>query len=309
MRWRPDQPVDGFTEQRLGRLNVAVGGEAHAPTIVLVHGLGSTWRFWRPLLAPLANHFRVVAIDAPGFGRSDLLDGDRYDLGAAASRIVRALDELDVERAMLVGHSFGGGLVGRTTVDHPTRVDRLAMLAPAGFVRGTVRDSWRRPTVARIAHVVQRVGLPLVAASAGLRTAIFSRFVHDPSQLALHDALQLGHDSTTSRQGSAAGIAIVEQGLLDRAGEIAVPTLVQWGDADRVVGYRNAARITASIADARLVTYHDAGHALPYEAGVAEVVTRDLLDFCAGGKGAPSQSVHSRQDQDIGTAAGGGAAT
>src|SRR4051812_25011936 len=97
-------------ERTAGPLHVAVGGDSGAPPIVLVHGLGGTWRSWGTVPERLAAAYRVVAVDLPGFGRSRPLPGRRFPLEVVGQRIAEALDALGIDQHLLTGHSMGGGV-------------------------------------------------------------------------------------------------------------------------------------------------------------------------------------------------------
>ncbi len=98
--------------------------------MVLLHGLlvsSWCWRFTLPALSPT---FRVVAPCHPGHGWSSKGPGD-YSFRGLASTVLRMLDALGIERAHFVGSSLGGGVALRLALDHPDRVGRLVLVAPA----------------------------------------------------------------------------------------------------------------------------------------------------------------------------------
>ena len=100
----------------------------------MLHGFAASVELWRANLGALAKTQRVLAVDLPGFGRSDKPRTD-YSL-AGLSRFVRDfLDAISVPRASLIGHSLGGGVALRFALDYPARPQRLALVAPAGLGR------------------------------------------------------------------------------------------------------------------------------------------------------------------------------
>lgn len=113
------------------RTNVLQAGEG-AP-VVLVHGSGpgvTAYANWRLTFPDLAAHFRVIAPDMAGFGRSDKPGG--YGMKLWTEQLIALLDALGLERVSLVGNSFGGGLALRVAVEHPDRVHRLVLMGAAG---------------------------------------------------------------------------------------------------------------------------------------------------------------------------------
>ena len=96
--------------------------------VVLVHGLGGSLYDWRHLLHPLAADHHVIAIDLLGAGESDLPEDEDYSIAAQARRLRGILDTLGAEQPVLVGNSYGGGIVLRFAQDWPERVDRMVLL-------------------------------------------------------------------------------------------------------------------------------------------------------------------------------------
>lgn len=102
---------------------------------VLIHGSGpgvSAWANWRLVLPELSRHFRVIAPDMAGFGFSERKPGTVYGLDLWVGQIVGLLDELGLEQVNLVGNSFGGAVALATTIRHPGRVRRLALMGSVG---------------------------------------------------------------------------------------------------------------------------------------------------------------------------------
>lgn len=115
------------------RVHRFVTGPADAPTVVLAGSLGSTHRMWDPQVDALSEHFRVVRYDARGHGESPVPSGS-YSIDDLADDLVALLDDLDVERAHLVGLSLGGMTAMRVAVRNPERVDRMVVLCTAAYL-------------------------------------------------------------------------------------------------------------------------------------------------------------------------------
>jgi pimeloyl-ACP methyl ester carboxylesterase len=260
------------TQERAGSLNVAVAGDRGAPPLVLVHGLGGSWRSWGRVIEGLAARFRVLAVDLPGFGRSPEEPGGGFELDSVAGRIGDALDHLRVGEHVLVGHSMGGGVAIAYALRFGARVRRLVLVSPAGLIAtGAVRPAWRRPRLHRVGREATRIAEPFLLLSSRARGAAFGRLVADPSALARRDALALVRGSRQGRGTPAAGISIVHAGLRSRLGELTMPTLVIWGEQDQVVSARYAAALGRELPDGSVVTLPGTGH-LPQIERPTEVV-------------------------------------
>jgi 4,5:9,10-diseco-3-hydroxy-5,9,17-trioxoandrosta-1(10),2-diene-4-oate hydrolase len=116
------------------RLHYHEAGEG--PALVMLHGSGpgvTAWSNYGANLPNLAQHFRTVLWDMPGFGRSERPELDRAYPGLAADILVRLLDGLGIERANLFGNSFGGYVSLEFALAHPDRVGRLVLMGPGGL--------------------------------------------------------------------------------------------------------------------------------------------------------------------------------
>ncbi len=105
------------------------------PPVLLIHGSGpgvSAWANWRLLIPELARQARVIAPDMIGFGFSERLPGQRYDMPTWVAQAVGLLDALGVERCDLIGNSFGGALALALAIAHPGRVRRLVLMGSVG---------------------------------------------------------------------------------------------------------------------------------------------------------------------------------
>ena len=114
---------------RLGKISTLSAGEGDP--VICVHGLGATKASFLPTVAALAEHYRVIAMDLPGFGDSDKPLGAPYDAPYFARAIEGLLDELEIERAHLVGNSMGGRVAIELGLLQPERTGRMALLCPA----------------------------------------------------------------------------------------------------------------------------------------------------------------------------------
>ncbi|HZX32055.1 MAG TPA: alpha/beta fold hydrolase [Rhodocyclaceae bacterium] len=127
-------PELGRSIQAAGiRTNVHDQGEG-AP-VLLIHGSGpgvSAWANWRLVLPELAQDRRVIAPDMVGFGFTERPEGFAYGLDAWVNHAVGVLDALGVERADLVGNSFGGAIALALAIRHPERVRRLVLMGAVG---------------------------------------------------------------------------------------------------------------------------------------------------------------------------------
>lgn len=137
-----DLPCAERTERtvRVGRRDIFVTEAGSGPGVVLLHGGGAgatgASNYARNIDA-LAQRFRVIVPDMPGYGRSTKEVDHEDPFGDLAAAVRGLLDEMDVDRAHLVGNSYGGAAALRLAMDRPDRVDRLILMGPGGI--GTTR--------------------------------------------------------------------------------------------------------------------------------------------------------------------------
>jgi pimeloyl-ACP methyl ester carboxylesterase len=99
--------------------------------VVCIHGLGGTKGSFLPTVASLADAYRVIALDLPGFGDSDKPIGAPYDAAYFAEATTAFMDELGIDQAHIVGNSMGGRVALELGFEHPNRTEKLALLAPS----------------------------------------------------------------------------------------------------------------------------------------------------------------------------------
>jgi pimeloyl-ACP methyl ester carboxylesterase len=113
-----------------GRVSIFSAGTAQQ-TLLCLHGLGGTKASFLPTVSALAEEYRVVAMDLPGFGESDKPIGAAYDSAWFARTVFDTLDALELERATLVGNSMGGRIAIEAGLTDRERVEGLVLLSPA----------------------------------------------------------------------------------------------------------------------------------------------------------------------------------
>lgn len=103
--------------------------------VFLVHGSGpgvSAYANWRLTMPALSKHFRVIAPDMVGFGFTERPENHDYSMDNWVKHIVGVMDALEIEKAHIVGNSFGGALAIATALRHPERIDRMVLMGAAG---------------------------------------------------------------------------------------------------------------------------------------------------------------------------------
>lgn len=251
----PGEPEDA-TFASIDGVRVRYVDEGSGAPVVLIHGFASSLETWTAVVPALvAEGHRVIALDLRGFGWTDRPAGD-YSSVAQAELVLGLMDELGVERAAIVGHSYGAGVALRLALIAPARVERLALY-----------DAWaysgQLPAFFHLARA-DGVGEAMFATWYGERT-------EDRMALAFYDqrfvTMELidAVDASLRRPGTYAAALAAVRGMHYEAVEaeyrtIAQPALLLWGREDRVTPLEIGERLSRELPGARLVVYPGCGH-------------------------------------------------
>ncbi len=250
-----------------GSIHVVEHGEG--PAVVLLHGVTLTSDIWANQFEDLAGAHRVIALDQRGHGRSDAGSGG-YALGRMADDLFEVLEELEVEQAVVVGHSMGGMVALTAATGRPdlfaTRVAGLVLLSTSGGPYPTGGRPVPAPLASGAVAVVGRqlsrndgrgVGILPVPRLATLAARLAFGQAPAAADVALTRRV-MGPMSPTSLAGCIGAIA--SHDVSGRLAGITVPTRVVVGTRDLLTPPFHARRLAQGIPGAELVTLPGCGH-------------------------------------------------
>lgn len=226
--------------------------------LVLIHGIGSRWQVWQPVMDALAAHHDVFALDLPGFGAS-APDGTVPSIEGQAERLERFFAEEGLDRPHVAGNSMGGGialeLARRGTVRSVTAV------SPVGFWTARERAFTVRSLAATMAVLPRiRPVLPALVATGAGRTALFAQLLHRPWRLEAQEAV----DTVDALMGAASfsdALARFEDYTFHDGQELrGTPIMIAWGDHDHLLLTRQRERARKVLPWARHVELPGCGH-------------------------------------------------
>ena len=246
-------------------LSYLTSGNNDAEPLLLLHG--TFWsRVWQPVLPALGQHFHCVALDFPGFGRSDgELDVDQATVPALAGTVLRAADALKLDTFAVAAHDIGGGVAQHLAVNSG-RVNRMVLMNSVMF------DSWPVPAVERFRDPDVRAATSHEELLEGRRAATRRAVSRELDDGELEDYLSPWQSPVRDRSwmamAAAADARYTEQ-LVPGLKASAVPTLLVWGRDDEFqkVGY--ARRYAQEIPNSTLVEVE--GKHIPTEDSADEV--------------------------------------
>jgi len=272
------QPVQTVTVNGTRIAYLDIGG---GPPVILVHGFGGSLWQWEYQQAALASHYRVITLDLPGSGLSDKPDL-AYTPDEMVAFVRGFMDALGIQKAALVGNSMGAGLVIGMAVAHPERVDRLVLIS--GLPKD-VREKLTGPLIRRAIETSAPVWLIRFGnwlAGRWVTEDVLKEIVHDHSRLT--PAVIERSVRNRKRPGliqaamaTAGNLPLWEQGFALKIGEVHQPTLVIWGEQDKVFPPEVGRELQHTIKGAAFALVPKAGHIPQWEQ--PEAVNALLITF------------------------------
>ncbi len=271
------------------RLHYLDGGAmtGDRPPVLLLHGFGSSTYSWRHTMSAIASHERVLALDLPGHGYSQRVTTSTYSLRRSADLVAGFLAALGIDRAVVVGNSMGGAVALQLAISHPQQVARLVVVDTVISSADT-----RRPPAALMrvltagplgrAFVYYTFGNPAFA-----RRGLQASYA-DPARLS--DVSFNSYRAPLRVRGTAQGLVAMttsppDDDLAEGIPSITAPTLIIWGDGDRLIPLSTGERLHGLIPGSQWTVLPGCGH-LPQEECPA-LFNAALTAFLAAGSTPP----------------------
>ena len=290
--WTPDKDRAVLESQYLNtpgdmidvagtRLHVRDSGPKTAPAVIFLHGFGASLHTWEPWAQTLSKDLRVIRIDLPGSGLSlPDLKGDYSD--KRTLQILLALtDKLGLARTSLVGHSIGGRIAWTFAGTYPERMNKLVLVSPDGFASPGF-EYGRNPEVPVMVKLM-RVALPKPLLVMSLKPAYANPATMTDALATRYHDLMLAPGSRNALLARMAQTVLVDPVPILK--KITAPTLLVWGEQDRMIPFANANDYLLAIAGAKLVSFKGVGH-LPHEEAPRESIG-DVRAFLLGSAASP----------------------
>ncbi|WP_202397307.1 alpha/beta fold hydrolase [Teichococcus coralli] len=229
------------------------------PRLLLVHGLGGTWRSWSTILPALSQAREVIALELPGHGETPAA-ADSGTFAGLADSVERFILEQDLEGVDIVGSSLGARIV--LEMARRGRVGATVALDPGGFWRGWERTYFRTTLGASI-HLVRALGpaLPTLSRSAVTRSALLAQLSARPWRL--DDEVVATELQSFARTKTFDALVRDLAAAPEQKGPAAHPSrpiVIGWGRQDRLCLPRQAARAQEAFPSAKLHWFSKCGH-------------------------------------------------
>ncbi len=258
------------------RVSYFDAGPREAPAVVLIHGLQDEADSWRHVFAPLSEKHRVVALDLPGFGRSDKTQR-RYTVQFFADAVLELMDALGIHYATLIGNSLGGIIAETIALQHAARCQRLVLVD--GTIAIVKRPATNRGLLTQLLFLSRMdkrnfellrpnhqlaydTLLPYYASLPAMPQAdrdflfqrVNERVWDEPQRLA----------SLSVQQHLPRFIIGEGRRLVKRIPTMPVPAQIVWGECDNILSIENGEARAAMQAGAKISVIAGAGH-LPHQ--------------------------------------------
>lgn len=253
------------------------------PAVVCLHGQPGSSTDWLAVAEALGAEFSVIAVDRLGYGRTG---GEAAGFGANAAAVIATLDVLGIDRAIMVGHSWAGGVALSLAADHPDRVRGLVLVSSIGPVAGAglVDRILAAPVVGDVMVASTFAMARTLLGSAAIRAGL-DRVLPGASRTALATISgpgggpppkgpppNLGCEPPAAHESPWRSFMIEQRAYVDEIDDlgpglarIIAPTVVVTGMSDHVVTPEVGARLASVIPGASLRLVPGAGHLLPFD--------------------------------------------
>lgn len=249
-------------------------GPEDGPAILFIHGTGAWSGFWRETMTPLAEAgFRCIAIDIPPFGFSERPATPSFGNADQSRRIIALMDALEIEHAILFGHSFGGGATMETALMIPNRIEALILLDVGGLnLNLAPAASSASLSALELFLSMKAIRNPVLAATATnplLTKPLISTMLHDPADATdekikiLQEPLVLEDATDTLGDWLKYVLLVREPSLTSEPANyqlLTMPALIVWGDSDTVIPLKEGEYLESILPNAQWVIMSGVNH-------------------------------------------------
>jgi pimeloyl-ACP methyl ester carboxylesterase len=237
----------------------------HGRPVVFLHGWLGSWRYWFPTMERVAENFRTYSFDFWGFGESRR-KSTYESIQNYSDQVIRFLDELGIDRCLLVGHSMGGMVALKTAINHPKRISRVAAVG-APIVGDSL--SWLLKLTDRPLFADAFARVP------AFRRFMFHGFLGEADDQHVHEILDDSVKSSSTTLRNAVG-SMWRTDLRPELSRLSVPSLIVHGGRDEIV-HPNQADLFDNVSSAEVVVMPESRH-FPF-LDEAELFNELLLRF------------------------------
>lgn len=260
-------------------------GDKTAPTLLLIHGYTASTYVWHTVAPLFADaDFHVIAVDLLGFGYSEKPAWFEYSIVAQARIVERLMDRLGIGRAILIGSSYGGAVASTVALDYGERVEKLVL------VDAVINDEVIKNSVLKFATLsgLGEIITPfLLDSKSFMRRRMKETLAPQNHHLITEERVDSIRRPLHAADAHHSVLSSARNWNADRIEEDAYlinhPTLIVWGEDDKIIPLRNGEKLHQEILNSRLVVLKECGH-VPQEEKPEQFV-EIVTEFCRSQKG------------------------
>jgi pimeloyl-ACP methyl ester carboxylesterase len=236
-------------------------GPQAAPALLLLHGFGSSLQAWDDWSVKLAQKYRVIRLDLPGFGLTGASPANDYSEEKDLVILTHVADKLGLEKFSVIGHSMGGKMAWSLAASQPERVQALVLMAPDGFpeTKDIGTKPYEVPAIMGLIkyvlpkYLVRKSIEPAFAEADALNSALVNRYYDMLRAPGVRGAILERSNQT------------IYTDPVPRLKAIKAPTLLIWGEQDQMIPSTNAQSYANVLSNSTTVIVPKLGHLLQEE--------------------------------------------
>lgn len=253
-------------------------GRREAPVLVLIHGSNASLHTWEPWVARLGGQYRIVSLDLPGHGLTGAHPQGDYSARIFVDTVDRVLNRLGVQRFALAGNSMGGWVSWNYALRHPEKLTALILIDASGAPEGqaTAIPIGFRLAQSPLFRPLLKIITPRAIVARSYRQSVSNQSIVTEAAIDRYWNLLRypgNREATGIRQAAYGRRAPATPAQM---ATLTMPTLILWGQEDKLIPVASARWFARSIAGSRLIIYPGIGH-LPME----ETADRSAADALA----------------------------
>ncbi|MGM0875539.1 MAG: alpha/beta hydrolase [Bacillota bacterium] len=245
------------------------------PTMVLIHGFLSSSFCYRKIIPLLENEFRIIAIDLPPFGKTEKSTRFVHSYTNMAKLVIQLVQKLQIKKAYIVGHSMGGQVSLIAAKERPDLFEKVVLLCSSGYMKRVhptlICGSYIPCFYLCIKHWLASQGI-----LKNLYNVVYDRSLID--QEMMDGYMEPFYDDRI--------FMALNRMIRDHEGDLRTeelklieqPSLLIWGNEDKVVPIQIGERLRNDLPNATLFSFHNTGHLVPEER--PEHVSEKIVNFC-----------------------------
>ncbi len=236
--------------------------------IIFLHGLGASLYTWHNMKAPLEGDYKLFLIDLKGFGQSPKPRDNRYSIQGQADLVYELILEHDLKKLTVVGNSYGGAvsllLAIRLCAENPNRLAKLILVDSAGYdeLLPWFVKLLRTPVLGCL--VVHLLPNKIMAKTVLTESYYDNKLITDAQVEAYAEPMGMKNGKYALLKAAEQAIPKDIDKVIAKYPTISVPTLIIWGDKDKVIPIKIGEKLDKAIPCSKLTTIANTGH-IPQE--------------------------------------------